>query len=210
MPSHLCFGVGRLTYGFAQLWRNEWGKLSLKRFQPPASAALYHPPWPRMFGFYSAGCREARLARNSSYKLTDCYRRCGDDWLIAGDYCAATCGRCATIEACDDLPPPFEACDSVAAGGKCKDPMVTQAGWCRRTCGVCKPTDAAAIAAAAVAKNATACDPSRPCTDLQPPGSLSCQDHFDMGDCAAVWMRNGGFCAQTCGRCTLPTVPLAL
>jgi len=147
--------------------------------------------------------------------------------MAAQDLCAATCGRCRRAEACDDVPPPFgAACGALQAAGNCSDALVREAGWCRATCGACRPGGAAAApggggsGAAASGDNlpqsadgGLALDGSvgleeglqcvaRTCEDVAPPGSLGCDAVAARGECSAAWMLAAGFCARACGRCS--------
>ncbi|QDZ23169.1 hypothetical protein HOP50_09g57080 [Chloropicon primus] len=52
---------------------------------------------------------------------------------------------------------------------------------------------------------AEACAPGE-CCDLQPPGDFSCEEQTGWGKCWEDWMVVGGYCRQSCGRCSFQSM----
>ncbi|PSC67673.1 U6 snRNA phosphodiesterase [Micractinium conductrix] len=158
------------------------------------------------------------------------YGKCDSPWMLAGNYCAATCGRCpagegasapaaapaapvaeteaaAPAPACADVPPPETdmSCAEQKTYGKCDSPWMVSGNYCAATCGRCPAGDGAAASAAAPAVPPTAgpaAPPADACSDVPPPGStLSCADQKAAGKCDSPWMLAGSYCAATCGHC---------
>lgn len=97
------------------------------------------------------------------------WKSCDESWMTSGNYCRATCGACTITPttptpssssspptssgSCVDVTPSGGySCAQQAAWGKCSEAWVQQGGFCRATCGLCKPD----------------------CGDVQPPGKGYC------------------------------------
>ena len=135
---------------------------------------------------------------------------CGQPWMLSGNYCRATCGRCAlgggasasatstattaaTPTGCIDLPPPGQSgCADQKAWGNCQQGWFKEAGYCAATCGRCSSGSSASASATATTAG---------CTDVSPPGQSGCADQKAWGNCQQGWFEEGGYCATTCGRC---------
>ena len=102
----------------------------------------------------------------STHSCLQAYGKCDSPWMLAGNYCAATCGRCAQAAAaptqpaaespapapasygaasapaalaakCTDVAPPELGCGEQKAYGKCNSEWMVAAGYCMATCGRC-------------------------------------------------------------------------
>eukprot|EP01025_Chloroclados_australasicus_P024309 TRINITY_DN24411_c1_g1_i5.p1 TRINITY_DN24411_c1_g1~~TRINITY_DN24411_c1_g1_i5.p1 ORF type:complete len:660 (-),score=71.71 TRINITY_DN24411_c1_g1_i5:31-2010(-) len=158
--------------------------------------------------------------------------KCGEWWMLWGDFCAITCGRCTCgiplsqsspddSDACDctDVSPPGNGdCKQQKKWGKCDaDWMVKKTqkaprGFCEQTCGRCTcPNELNSrpkvpVALTSGGNNCT-------CTDIMPPGQdFTCEEQRVMGKCEADWMFNTtlseGYCQTTCGRCQCPQIEI--
>eukprot|EP01024_Parvocaulis_polyphysoides_P014534 TRINITY_DN1604_c0_g1_i12.p1 TRINITY_DN1604_c0_g1~~TRINITY_DN1604_c0_g1_i12.p1 ORF type:complete len:169 (+),score=4.08 TRINITY_DN1604_c0_g1_i12:84-590(+) len=59
--------------------------------------------------------------------------KCQVEWMINGNYCQKTCGRCS--EACTDRQPEEFSCEQQARWGKCERPWMQN--YCDKSCGRC-------------------------------------------------------------------------
>eukprot|EP01025_Chloroclados_australasicus_P020953 TRINITY_DN2201_c4_g1_i7.p1 TRINITY_DN2201_c4_g1~~TRINITY_DN2201_c4_g1_i7.p1 ORF type:complete len:1178 (+),score=201.43 TRINITY_DN2201_c4_g1_i7:252-3785(+) len=102
------------------------------------------------------------------------YKKCTAEWMISGDFCAITCGRCVCVQEEDladrqvgeDLPA------ELLANG---DTETSEGGDDK----VCE------------------------CTDVPPPNpwEYTCEQQKDFGKCTESFMIDKNFCQITCGRC---------
>lgn len=44
------------------------------------------------------------------------------------------------------------------------------------------------------------------CCDMQPPGEFTCEEQAGWGKCGEPWMVAGGYCSQTCQRCSFASM----
>jgi len=65
--------------------------------------------------------------------------KCTAGFMLKGDFCAKTCGRCGgTGEYCTNLPTPDGyTCEQQKGWGKCTADFMLQGGFCAKTCGRC-------------------------------------------------------------------------
>lgn len=75
------------------------------------------------------------------------------NWMIKGNFCRATCGRCtlgassssasstSASSDCSDKAVPssvsYGTCEQQKDWGKCDDDWMKKGGYCRKTCGAC-------------------------------------------------------------------------
>ncbi|KXZ46641.1 hypothetical protein GPECTOR_42g852 [Gonium pectorale] len=112
---------------------------------------------------------------------------------LIGGYCAVSCGVCAQGErACmDKVPPGGLTCAQRRAAGNCAADWVRLGAWCAATCGACTPADPL-----------PPLPPAPACSDVRvPPGTYSCAQQLDWGQCAQPWMKLNGWCLASCGLC---------
>ena len=69
---------------------------------------------------------------------------CDEPWLVAGDYCTHSCGRCPAVavpdarKGCRDVPlDPHYPCAQLYAAGECFELWVQLGDYCARSCGRC-------------------------------------------------------------------------
>ena len=100
--------------------------------------------------------------------------------MTAGNYCAATCGRCSPAAAAASPSPPPAASPAPAAA-----------------------PDGTAGAPAPATPGAGCSDVPAPpeAADVVSPVPLSCAEQKAFGKCESPWMVAGNYCAATCGRC---------
>ncbi|KAL4422029.1 hypothetical protein ABPG77_005459 [Micractinium sp. CCAP 211/92] len=137
-------------------------------------------------------------------------KQCDQPWMMAGNYCRATCGRCkmaspppsqssapSSGSSCDDITPPGQpGCSQQKAWGNCAQGWMAQGGYCAATCGRCSGSGSSSAAAQSSSSSGSGCD------DITPPGQAGCSQQKAWGNCAQGWMAQGGYCAATCGRCS--------
>lgn len=115
---------------------------------------------------------------------------------VAKFVCACAVLSCAT----ETAPQSGASCDEVKADGSCEADWVTFSGSCHITCGH-NCTEIGSQPTPGSQKRASA---ALPCFDIQPWGPYSCYERrFVFGQCEENWMLQGGFCAFTCGFCSL-------
>ncbi|KAI3428632.1 hypothetical protein D9Q98_007455 [Chlorella vulgaris] len=90
----------------------------------------------------------------------------------------------------DKQPTDGSSCAQKKKWGQCGASWLMKAGWCSATCGRCGQ--------AAPQPRAATFDS---CFDRQPPGASSCAQQKAWGKCKKSWVKRGGYCAATCGRC---------
>jgi hypothetical protein len=76
------------------------------------------------------------------------FGKCNEPWMVQGNFCAATCGRCTPAEApvspategrCTDTRPDSRfTCQQQQRFGKCNEPWMVQGNFCAATCGRCR------------------------------------------------------------------------
>eukprot|EP01025_Chloroclados_australasicus_P046179 TRINITY_DN5093_c0_g1_i6.p1 TRINITY_DN5093_c0_g1~~TRINITY_DN5093_c0_g1_i6.p1 ORF type:complete len:751 (+),score=55.26 TRINITY_DN5093_c0_g1_i6:150-2402(+) len=132
------------------------------------------------------------------------FGKCFESWMLAGDYCKKTCGRCADTQVsdCDDIPPNSQfSCEQQREFGKCDEDWMTSGDYCRRTCNSCiedvSPVDSASPSPTPTPSP----NPVQDCEEVTPSGGFSCSEQQGWGKCEADWMLAGGYCDITCGRC---------
>eukprot|EP01025_Chloroclados_australasicus_P046175 TRINITY_DN5093_c0_g1_i2.p1 TRINITY_DN5093_c0_g1~~TRINITY_DN5093_c0_g1_i2.p1 ORF type:complete len:685 (+),score=37.55 TRINITY_DN5093_c0_g1_i2:150-2204(+) len=109
------------------------------------------------------------------------FGKCFESWMLAGDFCKKTCGRCADskVTECDDIPPSNRfTCEQQRDFGKCGARWMISGNYCKRTCNRCIG-----------------------CNNIAPDNIFTCEQQRDFGKCNASWMLEGKFCTSTCGRC---------
>ncbi|KAL3159408.1 hypothetical protein ABBQ38_009838 [Trebouxia sp. C0009 RCD-2024] len=141
------------------------------------------------------------------------FGKCNADFMLAGNFCQATCGRCpspaptpararasggaASTCPCSDVKPPGSpySCTQQRDFGKCgagfmMGPGSPPGGFCQTTCGRCScPTDGG-------------------CTDIPPgPPFIPCPQQAQYGKCGAAFMTSGPYCLRSCRRCNAQTPP---
>eukprot|EP01025_Chloroclados_australasicus_P069113 TRINITY_DN96_c0_g1_i1.p1 TRINITY_DN96_c0_g1~~TRINITY_DN96_c0_g1_i1.p1 ORF type:complete len:1371 (+),score=157.95 TRINITY_DN96_c0_g1_i1:299-4411(+) len=65
---------------------------------------------------------------------------CNSSWLIDGDYCAFTCGRCLCNNGCmcTNYSPNIKyTCEELSYFGKCSEPWMVVGEYCMHSCGRC-------------------------------------------------------------------------
>ncbi|KAL4440274.1 hypothetical protein ABPG75_003275 [Micractinium tetrahymenae] len=136
-------------------------------------------------------------------------KQCDQPWMMSGNYCRATCGRCKMASpapsstsassgssGCSDVTPPGQAgCSQQKAWGNCAQGWMAAGGFCAATCGRCGASSSSASAQSSASSGSS-------CSDITPPGQAGCSQQKAWGNCGQGWMAQGGFCAATCGRCS--------
>ncbi|KAG2427679.1 hypothetical protein HXX76_012328 [Chlamydomonas incerta] len=118
---------------------------------------------------------------------------------VIGGYCAVSCGRCVQgARACvDRVPPGGMSCAQRRAVGNCGSDWMRAGSWCAASCGYCTP-----------AQPLPPLPPAPTCTDVRvPPGTYTCKQQLDWGQCSQPWMAANGWCAATCGLCAASPAP---
>eukprot|EP01025_Chloroclados_australasicus_P045167 TRINITY_DN4928_c1_g1_i5.p1 TRINITY_DN4928_c1_g1~~TRINITY_DN4928_c1_g1_i5.p1 ORF type:complete len:1221 (+),score=157.42 TRINITY_DN4928_c1_g1_i5:86-3748(+) len=149
--------------------------------------------------------------------------KCDKYWMMVGDFCSVTCGRCTcdngqqtsdVPEGCDCSnvrPPGAElSCYHQRRYGKCpadwmiKPRLEAVQGYCEYSCGRCS-CPGAPDPRPTIPDTEGGPDGCQ-CTDTPPKGKpFTCEQQLKFGKCEAIWMFDGplkeGYCQQTCGRC---------
>eukprot|EP01026_Neomeris_dumetosa_P032691 TRINITY_DN2598_c0_g2_i1.p1 TRINITY_DN2598_c0_g2~~TRINITY_DN2598_c0_g2_i1.p1 ORF type:complete len:373 (-),score=68.58 TRINITY_DN2598_c0_g2_i1:53-1171(-) len=110
------------------------------------------------------------------------YGKCFVDWMLAGGYCAQTCGRCK--------------CDSEENG--LESPAVEK----EVDILMFKSSEDDEVVVKKSVRNEDedgVCDPD--CTDVAPNDAFTCAQQASFGKCLSVWMVEANFCAASCERC---------
>eukprot|EP01026_Neomeris_dumetosa_P040344 TRINITY_DN332_c1_g1_i1.p2 TRINITY_DN332_c1_g1~~TRINITY_DN332_c1_g1_i1.p2 ORF type:complete len:254 (+),score=49.32 TRINITY_DN332_c1_g1_i1:181-942(+) len=118
---------------------------------------------------------------------------CEKDWMISGDFCAVTCGRCSDpkiSEDCGDVQPEGDfTCAQRATFGACDKDWMIDGNYCEKTCGRCfLPSDCFDITAPTTAS-------------LIGGSAPSCEQRKQWGGCDSDYLRLNNYCAATCGFC---------
>ncbi|GLC70469.1 hypothetical protein PLESTF_000985100 [Pleodorina starrii] len=125
---------------------------------------------------------------------TDAVRRPTDPHVrVLGGYCAVSCGLCNQGDrACvDKVPPGGLTCTQRRATGNCASDWFKSGAWCAATCGFCTPVEPL-----------PPLPPAPTCSDKAvPPGTYSCLQQLQWGQCTQPWMKANGWCLATCGLC---------
>ncbi|KAL4856466.1 Expansin-A32 [Chlorella vulgaris] len=111
------------------------------------------------------GCTDVAPFGSTCQKEKD-NKQCSKPWLLSGNYCRATCGRCTLSDSsssagssdvsssdsgsssssdCTDVSPPGEAdCQQQKAWGKCNKAYIVKSNYCAATCERCSGGQAGA------------------------------------------------------------------
>eukprot|EP01025_Chloroclados_australasicus_P033173 TRINITY_DN3376_c0_g2_i1.p1 TRINITY_DN3376_c0_g2~~TRINITY_DN3376_c0_g2_i1.p1 ORF type:complete len:925 (+),score=103.84 TRINITY_DN3376_c0_g2_i1:210-2777(+) len=146
------------------------------------------------------------------------YNKCNEYFMTVGNYCAKTCGRCdegdqqqqsnddENVGCTDVAPDSWYTCEQQKDFGKCEDWYFKQEGFCDRTCGRCQDKRQEQ-------DDSTQGDLTEDCTDIPPDSYYTCDQQKEFWQCEQNFMKQGNYCARTCGRCTpkdetmVPTSP---
>ena len=168
----------------------------------------------------SSGCSDNAPPGSNGCWQQKQWGKCGEAWMAAGNYCAATCGRCSQQSGssaqasassssssssggsgCSDTAPPgSDGCWQQKQWGKCSEGWLLASNYCAATCGRCGQQQQQQQSGAAASSSASASSSSG-CSDNAPPGSNGCWQQKQWGKCGEAWMAAGNYCAATCGRC---------
>lgn len=105
------------------------------------------------------------------------FDKCGAEFMIAGDFCQRTCGRCQGERWLCSLP--GHACLSIVIL------YYDTVPW---------------FAVSKTHLNHEA-EYAGHCNDIQPPGHYTCAEQKKFGKCDEHYIRDWGYCASTCERC---------
>jgi len=135
--------------------------------------------------------------------------RCAGRFRYSLDYCATClCGLALADPPCSTQPDsnahtcsgPSSLPTVLQDNKQCDQPWVMSGMHCRATCGRCRLDASPPPSPSPTPSPSSASSASSSCTDVVPSG-VSCASHKAWGNCPAEWMKQGGFCARTCGRC---------
>lgn len=95
-------------------------------------------------------------------------KQCSQPWLLSGNYCRATCGRCKLLSGSASST----SSSSASSGG-----------------------------GSSSSKSSASSDSGSSCGDKAPPGEAGCSQQKASGKCDDGYIKSGGYCQRTCGRC---------
>lgn len=98
-------------------------------------------------------------------------KQCSQPWLLSGNYCRATCGRC-------------KLAGQQNSGDGSKDKEGGSDG-----------------SSSSSDDGQSDSSSSGACSDVTPPGEAGCQQQKEWGKCGDAYMQKGNYCARSCGRC---------
>ncbi|KAK2078299.1 hypothetical protein QBZ16_004168 [Prototheca wickerhamii] len=182
-------------------------------------------PSPPAGGPPPPGCSDVPPSPDYTCAQQAAFGKCSAVWMVEGDYCAQTCGRClipTPSTDCGDVSPvPDVACEAYVAIGACELAWMRQNRYCSESCGFCIPIitlpplqgwgkcdESWMISGNYCAQTCGRCG-STACTDAPTPDGYTCAQQQGWGKCNEPWMLSGDYCAQTCGRCGTPSPPPA-
>lgn len=128
--------------------------------------------------------------------------KCGDEANKA--YCAFTCGRCGGAQPASSQAATSSPSSPAPANAGCEDKATSGA---RLSLAALEPACSFGSAAACRGQSC----PERPALTRAAPcafpaDGVTCQQQKDYGKCEEGWLKDGGFCAATCGHCAEPKV----
>lgn len=121
---------------------------------------------------------------------------CNDDWMVSGDFCAATCGRCGGSDCWDKEVGGKEQTNCAVCHGV--PPLPHPPSHCAESWNlylhvmIPVPIQHMSISH----EDARKLNHLPVCAD-----GYTCAQRKEWGNCNDDWMVSGGFCEQTCGRC---------
>lgn len=139
------------------------------------------------------------------------FQKCFADFMIAGDFCKRTCGRCL------GAPVPFTL---KTVSPNYHEPLCPRRCTCavRRTCRLQIPALDAHSTFCILCGVARMCHGlmllgelegtldgliagAGVCNDIPPPGEYTCEQQKEFGKCNENYIRDWGYCAETCMVC---------
>jgi hypothetical protein len=119
------------------------------------------------------------------------FDKCWADFMVAGDFCKRTCGRCqGARRECWHVTSMFSTLLHVLHDvAHCFAPKPDT--WC----------SASTNQGAPLASKGSLRIFAGNCNDIQPPGDYTCAQQRKFGKCDEHYIRDWGYCASTCGRC---------
>ena len=109
-------------------------------------------------------------------------KQCSQPWLLSGNYCRATCGRC-------------KLAGQQNSGDGSKD---KEGGSDDSSSG---SDDGQSDSSSFFSKASSSSSSSAACSDVTPPGEAGCQQQKEWGKCGEAYLQKGNYCARSCGRC---------
>lgn len=114
--------------------------------------------------------------------------KCAENWMKEGNYCMQTCDRCSSATTCSDIPP-----------GMIFGP---EKSWTThilaQICGSSRNKEDYSVYLMKLPVHILVFEHVH-CF----PGLFGCAQEKDWGKCDEDWMREGNYCMNTCGRCSL-------
>lgn len=90
----------------------------------------------------SCPCTDKAPSKEYTCKQQADYGACLSDWMVNGQFCEKTCGRCRCVTdcSCKDVPPPNTAftCADQKRFGNCEQSWMKDGKFCEDSCGRCK------------------------------------------------------------------------
>ena len=106
------------------------------------------------------------------------FDKCWADFMVAGDFCKRTCGRCQGAR---------------NRGNRSQQTICTLVTKHNIMCGAIEPQGCSRLF------STLGC--AGHCNDIQPPGKYTCAEQRKFGKCEEHYIRDWGYCASTCQRC---------
>ena len=104
-------------------------------------------------GAANNGCTDAKPSDGTTCQQQKDWGKCNENWIISGNYCRATCGRCslaaaasssssssstaAAAASCADAQPSSGTCQQQKDWGNCEEDWIKSGSYCQITCGHC-------------------------------------------------------------------------
>ncbi|GAB4819908.1 hypothetical protein N2152v2_006954 [Parachlorella kessleri] len=133
------------------------------------------------------------------------WNRCNVDYMLQGNYCAATCGRCSGAPApTSGSPSPMAPATPTPAAVASSSPMPASPS---------PPPPPPSPSPASVASSPKPSAPVAPpasenCADVVPPGVYTCAQQKAWGKCSDAFINRGNYCQATCGTCKAAPPPV--
>ena len=115
-------------------------------------------------------------------------KQCSQPWLLSGNYCRATCGRC-------------KLAGQQNSGDGSKDKEGGSDGSSSSSDDGQSDSSSSSSSSSFSSSSSSSSSSSGACSDVTPPGEAGCQQQKEWGKCGDAYMQKGNYCARSCGRC---------